>query len=73
MEFVVQKTLLNKLKKLVKCFNVHKCIILIFFFYFSVTPWIAYRYVFQIQTIYVPELILKYILLKTKSKSHKNI
>ena len=32
MKFVVQKTLLNKLKKLVKYFNVHKCITLILFF-----------------------------------------
>ena len=32
MKFVVQKTLLNKLKKLVKYFNVQKCITLVFFF-----------------------------------------
>ena len=72
MKFFVQKTLLNKLKKLIKYFNVHKCITLIFF-YFSVTPSMVYTYVFQIQAIYVLELILKYILLNTKSKSHKNI
>ena len=72
MKFVVQKTLLNKFKKLVKHFNVHQHITLIFF-YFRVTPWMVYTYVFQIQTIYVPELILKYILLNTKSQSHNNI
>ena len=44
-----------------------------YFFDFRVIPWMAYRYVFEIKNIYVPELILNYILFKTKCKSPMNI
>ena len=44
-----------------------------YFFQFRVIPWTAYSYVFEIKNIYVPELILNYILFKTKSQSPLNI
>ena len=44
-----------------------------YFFYFRVNPCTAYKYVFEIKVIYVPELILNYILFKSKSKSPMNI
>ena len=44
MKFVVEKTLLNKLKKLVKYFNVHKCITLIFFILGSFRGWLTGMY-----------------------------
>ena len=44
MKFVVQKTLLNKLKKLVKYFNVHRCITLIFFILESFRGWLTGMY-----------------------------
>ena len=73
MKFVVQKTLLNKLKILVKYFNVHKCITLIFFILVSLRGWLRGMYFKFKPFMFHPELILKYILLNTKSKSHKNI
>ena len=44
MKFVFPKTLLNKLKKLVKYFNVHKCITLIFFILESIRGWVTGMY-----------------------------
>ena len=44
MKFVVQKTLLNKLKKLIKYFNGRKCIILIFSILVSFRGWLTSMY-----------------------------
>ena len=71
MKLVVYKTLVNEEEKLVKDCNVYKCNL----FFLSRFLWkgIPCRYVFEIIKIFIPELILNYILCKAKTKSDMNM
>ena len=73
MKLVVYKALVNEEKKLIKDFNVYKCNLPFFILVLFEEEFRAGRFVFGIIKIFIPELILNYILCKAKSKSDMNM